>query len=95
MTKVYLLYDYQEYGAENVRATLDREKLPQIIADYFKEQPHEVAAALDRLAAGLAALDAGSISGYGEFAFPEVGPRYPYRLTKGWGGLVLQVAELE
>ena len=31
MTFVYIIYDYEEQGAENVHATLDRAKLPELL----------------------------------------------------------------
>lgn len=78
--KVYFLSDYGEYGAENVRATLDPEKLFSILAgcDY---KPQTITTAKRKLRGYLRKSKTTPIEGH--------------NLTDGWGGIMLHIIELE
>lgn len=93
MAKVYMLSTYGEDGAENVRATLDRDNLIGMIngwdmgksrwpADDLAKWKAE---AVEGLAKALAALDANPTQGSAEGT----------NLQSGWGGMQIHVVELE
>jgi hypothetical protein len=75
---VYILSDYDEYGAENVKATLDPARLPALI-DAWNWAPEFKEPAKEKLAELLGRL-APSPDGH--------------NLLHGWGGVMLHVVEL-
>jgi hypothetical protein len=76
---VYILSTYQENGAENVIATLDRTKLHGLLTSYFKPLAHEH----ERLAELMAGND------------DELSKTDGHYLSNGWGGIELHVVELK
>ena len=82
--KVYILSTYQEHGAEQVKATLDPSKLPDMIRTFknehgpWKGEPWPVEEVeLKRLADAIAKDEPGE-----------------YGLSDGWGGYQLHIVEL-
>lgn len=91
MTYVYILSDYDEYGAENVTATLDRARLHDLIAENWPvampefdacRQAEWVAEAQARLAVVLLNSD------------EDLAVRDGTNLHDGWGGAQLHVVRL-
>jgi len=86
-TYVYLLSDYDEYGAENVTATLDRGRLIELIDENWA--PTEArsvawnAEAKTKLAELLLETD------------DELASRGSHNLQAGWGGIQLHVVRLK
>jgi hypothetical protein len=92
MTKVYMLSTYGEYGAENVRATLDRGKLVGMIQSWDMGQSKWQAAELE-------AWKTEAIAGLGKAlerfdANPTMGSE-GQNIHSGWGGMQVHVVELE
>lgn len=82
--KVYILSTYEEHGAEDVKATLDRDRVPALLLSYspysrWGEAPFDVdfSKELERLKELL------SEDAPGE-----------YELSVGWGGWMLHIVEL-
>ncbi len=83
MTHVYILSDHDEYGADNVQATVDREKIAGLIearASDFKRRDLDYAQ--QRLIALLERSD------------EELVKQQKHALMDGWGGLQLHVVRL-
>jgi hypothetical protein len=80
--KVYLLYDYAEYGPEHTRATLDPAHLPKMIDQCLQDGVHDhlIAEAVERMAVEVDSTE------------PDPDGR---ALIDGWGGLTLLIVELE
>jgi hypothetical protein len=80
LKRVYILSVHDEYGAENVSATLDPSRLPRMASRYTKSD-----AELAVLVAKIEAVVAGGAvhSSMGE------------SLQLGWGGLQLHVVDLD
>jgi len=90
MPYVYILSDYNEYGAENVTATLDRAKLETVMRkswpdagfpygglnEWLAEAAAKMAELLQKSDAELASVDG-------------------HNLHRGWGGMQLHVVELK
>lgn len=82
MTYVYLLGDYDEYGGENMVATLDRMKIHDLLKtfDYVDKHP----TVHDKLLECLARSDE-------DLAKSQSG----INLMDGWGGVQLYVVRLQ
>jgi len=85
---VYLLWSYNEYGPEDLSATLDRNKLPDLVKAYNAKgwfdryyEKGEIPKYLEEL---LLKTDEELAAGDGI-----------RHLIDGWGGLCLQVTELD
>lgn len=81
MSVVYILSTYGEYGAENVRATLDSSNLERMAQEYPKrDTTHEVGE--------IRKLLSGPVT---ELLTKQSG----HDLSNGWGGMMLHVVEIE
>lgn len=84
MPYVYILSDYEEDGAENVCATLDRSKVIAMFEKYF---PGDHVARTDQTRPGLESLLLKTDS--------ELSSRYyGWDCTPHWGGVQLHVVEM-
>lgn len=81
MAYVYLMYDYGEYGPDEICATLDRGKVIDLLKAH--KHPNEPEA-LPRLEECLTLTD--------EVLARDGGD---HSLMRGWGGIVLHVLELD
>ena len=84
MPHVYILSDYEEHGANNVTATLDRGKLPAMVDANWP--PGDTPDWNAKAKAGLAKLL--------ERPDEELAGPNGHNATDGWGGLMLHVVEL-
>ena len=88
--KVYLLSTYEEYGAENVQATLDPAKLPAMIAAHYDDWalavPHLVELRDEAIAALAKLVHEG---------LPDTAATDGIALHEGWGGMQLHIVELQ
>ena len=98
---VYLLSTYDEYGAENVIATLDRDKLPELLKRITAmwpdpEKTYEVNLRGDGdRGRGLKAILTDTDEKLAEITgHKDVGPD-GHNLTFGWGGVQLHVVPIE
>jgi hypothetical protein len=83
---VYLLSHYSEHGSENVKATLDRDKLPTLLDRLLAEMGWGGAA--DEYLAGLRRL-------LTQTDVDLAADPLPNDLTDGWGGIQLHVVEVD
>jgi len=83
MQFIYILSDYDEYGAQNVVATLDRAHLPALVEENWAEA---TAAWRDKAKASVAALLAKPDE---ELSSPD-----GHKCHDGWGGVMLHVVPL-
>jgi hypothetical protein len=88
MQYVYLLSDYNEYGSENVEATLDRSKLQDMLAsrislDGYKPDTNYHDTPASRLAGLLESQEENIIT-----------RANPHSLMDGWGGIQLHIVKL-
>ncbi len=95
MPFVYILYNYGEYGAEDVMATLDRRHLPGMLERSGKADSDDLKA-LNTL---LRRPEEELAYGWKEHVFlneplQHVHEDGRHNLSNGWGGWVLQVTEL-
>ena len=81
MRYVYLLSTHDEYGAENVTATLSRDDLPSMIS-FYEDKVNDFAEALPQLIELLTQSDS-ALAG-----------RDSHNLQSGWGGIHLHVVPL-
>ena len=79
---VYILSTYDEYGAQDVRATLRRDELPSLLQNY-RALVGEFHEAEERLSEVTKSED------------KDLADRDGIELQKGWGGVMLHVALLE
>lgn len=77
---VYILSRYGEHGLESKKiATLDREKLPALLAEHFPDHIEERAALASMLR---------------HMPNPLPNDDFGDRISEGWGGLILTIATL-
>ena len=90
MPKVYLLSDYGEHGSENVIATLDRTKVPDLLQVFFGHHhldyvgPH-----------GDGRLHPTAHEKLAELLAADIPSKYGTNLSFGWGGVQLHIIELK
>jgi len=92
MAYVYLLSTYQEYGAENVTATLDRARLDAIMRENWPSGSFEIPSQkLEKWLAEASATMAKLLQKPDAELVSESG----HNLQDGWGGMQLHVVELK
>ena len=92
MPKVYMLSTYGEYGAEDVRATLNRANLVGMIQGWDMGRSKWPAAALEEWKAEAIAGLEKALERFD--ANPTIGSE-GQNLQSGWGGMQLHVVELD
>lgn len=81
---VYLISCYDEHGSENVLATLDAARVPDLVAHFEKAQRRELPQERKKLAE---VLSLGPLK-------TDLGVN-GRNLSDGWGGLMLHIVPLE
>jgi hypothetical protein len=90
MAYVYILSDYEEHGAENVCATLDRGRLHQLV-DKNWPPPHNSTASKEWTAEAHAGLEEHLKKSDDVLSSKTSG----WNCHSGWGGMQLHVVELK
>ena len=79
--KVYLISRYDEYGSEDVRATVDKDKVRELLRTHKLREEEDVPEDYDKTLSDLLAKD--------------IATGQPNNLGRGWGGFQLHIVELE
>lgn len=94
MKKVFMLSHYDEYGAEDVRITEDKEMIPELIKEMCLLGITEEHKLYDRVLEGVGEAIS-NLESLGDLDGLDFTEEKGHDLQRGWGGVQLHILELK